>query len=396
MSSVRRTRAVNRVASTVIPAILLGCIGFATYVVSKRICVDWFLNTRGQTTTAVVLLVFHFVVLAIELAAYARLVVTILFDPGLLPRGEKYSESTKEGRQLSGTGPDGNDLEGRRYDDIEAGHSRDVDPNSPGLERFYSKDVFICENDGLPRWCSSCKNWKPDRTHHSSDINRCVRKMDHFCPWVGGIISETSFKFFVQFVFYNTLYCIICLVASALCLHDQQATHHNDGVTIAIIAMAAFFGLFTFGMTTVSLQYIILNLTNVEIIRQKSMVHQLAIRVPQHTEPTPYVHIVTYPLPEPGNEGPASGPLVGHDDPLSARDQLATRKFAVVRTQLGENPWDLGPYDNWKSVMGTNILDWLLPINMSPCVYEENNESFYRMGSLRFEASMLQFSISSS
>jgi palmitoyltransferase len=112
------------------------------------------------------------------------------------------------------------------------------------------------------------------------------------------------------------------------------------------------------------------------------MVHQLAIRVPQHTEPTPYVHIVTYPLPEPGNAGAGSNSSSGHDNPLAARDRLATRKFAVVRTQLGENPWDLGPYQNWKAVMGTNMLDWLLPIRKSPCVYEENNESFYRMGSL--------------
>jgi palmitoyltransferase len=138
-----------------------------------------------------VLLVFHFVLLAIELAAYSRLILTILLDPGLIPRGEKYADLTKDGRQIAGRGPDGNDVEGQRYDDMETGHNGDVDPNSPGLERFYSKDVFICENDGLPRWCSSCKTWKPDRTHHSSDINRCVRKMDHFCPWVGGIISET-------------------------------------------------------------------------------------------------------------------------------------------------------------------------------------------------------------
>jgi palmitoyltransferase len=153
--------------------------------------VDWFLNTRGRTTTAIVLLVFHFILLAAELAAYARLILTILFDPGLVPRGEKYAALTKEGRQLPGREPNGNDVEGQCYDDMEAGHNRDVDPNSPGLEDFYTKDVFICENDGLPRWCSSCKNWKPDRAHHSSDMNRCVRKMDHFCPWVGGIISET-------------------------------------------------------------------------------------------------------------------------------------------------------------------------------------------------------------
>ena len=29
--------------------------------------------------------------------------------------------------------------------------------------------------------------------------------MDHFCPWVGGVIGERSYKFFVQFNFYSFL-----------------------------------------------------------------------------------------------------------------------------------------------------------------------------------------------
>jgi palmitoyltransferase len=58
-----------------------------------------------------------------------------------------------------------------------------TDADSPGLEQFYTNDVFVCEADGRPKWCSECGNWKPDRAHHCSSIGRCVRKMDHFCPW---------------------------------------------------------------------------------------------------------------------------------------------------------------------------------------------------------------------
>ena len=51
------------------------------------------------------------------------------------------------------------------------------------LHEFYNMDAFICENDGLPRWCFHCNCWKPDRSHHCGELGRCVRKMDHFCPW---------------------------------------------------------------------------------------------------------------------------------------------------------------------------------------------------------------------
>jgi palmitoyltransferase len=33
------------------------------------------------------------------------------------------------------------------------------DPDSPGLELFYTKDVFVCSTDGRPIWCSECCNW---------------------------------------------------------------------------------------------------------------------------------------------------------------------------------------------------------------------------------------------
>lgn len=59
------------------------------------------------------------------------------------------------------------------------------------LESFYHRDVYTCRSDGLPMWCSECQNWKPDRAHHSGEIQRCVYKMDHYCPWAGGMIGET-------------------------------------------------------------------------------------------------------------------------------------------------------------------------------------------------------------
>ena len=31
--------------------------------------------------------------------------------------------------------------------------------------------------------CSKCCSIKPDRAHHCSVCQRCIRKMDHHCPW---------------------------------------------------------------------------------------------------------------------------------------------------------------------------------------------------------------------
>src|SRR5690606_38427217 len=64
------------------------------------------------------------------------------------------------------------------------------------------------------------------------------------------------------------------------------------------------------------------------------------------------------------------------------RDRFARRTFAILRTEPGENPWDLGWRRNWTEVMGYTPLDWLLPIKRSPCARHEGAESEYPYGKL--------------
>ncbi|KAL2183498.1 hypothetical protein L209DRAFT_695185 [Thermothelomyces heterothallicus CBS 203.75] len=388
-------RAETRWVTRVIPFVLAGCIGFVIYVVVKRICLDFFISYRHQTGTAIAFLVLHFTLLLLVLVTYLRVFLVIQLDPGVTPLGPKTTEqSTKTKRRR------------RREQDLETAQRYearpDDNPDSPGLENFYTKDVFVCETDGRPRWCSTCCNWKIDRAHHCSEIERCVKKMDHYCPWVGGIVAETckslsepesssspprirtalAFKFFVQFTFYTAIYSIIVIVAAVICFQFKVRNELGvDGAVIGALALAAFFGLFTFTMTVTSVRYILLNLTTVDYMKAKNVVHQLAIRVPRGTPPGQNYNVITYPLPKSPSEANPAKPTIG-TEVTSPRDQLATRTFAVVKTEMGENPWDLGYYRNWKSVMGDNVIDWLLPIKKSPCALHENNESFYEMGPL--------------
>jgi palmitoyltransferase len=120
------------------------------------------------------------------IATYLRTFITVQTNPGFVPLGYEENDTSekrsnkKRRRQRSAP-----------TFDPEGWAPPDTNPDSPGLETFYSKEVFECEADGRPKWCSSCRQWKPDRAHHSSELGRCVRKMDHLCPWVGGMVSET-------------------------------------------------------------------------------------------------------------------------------------------------------------------------------------------------------------
>lgn len=129
------------------------------------------------------LLVLYFVFFLLTISTYARTLLGTQLDPGLVPLlhdGEADEKQHQKNRPGRGRDPEANPWV-----------PPDQNPDSPGLEAFYSKEVFVCEVDGRPKWCSECRQWKPDRAHHSSELDRCVRKMDHLCPWVGGMVSET-------------------------------------------------------------------------------------------------------------------------------------------------------------------------------------------------------------
>lgn len=73
-------------------------------------------------------------------------------------------------------------LQGHSYDSYGPDHPAER-PEPENLSEWYNRDAFICEPDGKPKWCYHCNCYKPDRSHHCSEVQRCVYKMDHFCPW---------------------------------------------------------------------------------------------------------------------------------------------------------------------------------------------------------------------
>lgn len=162
----------------------------------------YILNHQHNTGMVAGFLILYFVFFFLMVAAYLRLFISIQRDPGLVPFMNPVAPAA-DGSSIP------EKLHTPDYSVPTTGHSEsdpdtplnrkshgvswappDTNPDSPGLELFYSKDVFVCEVDGRPKWCSSCKQWKPDRSHHSSELGRCVRKMDHLCPWVGGMVAE--------------------------------------------------------------------------------------------------------------------------------------------------------------------------------------------------------------
>ncbi|KAJ4259611.1 palmitoyltransferase pfa5 [Fusarium torreyae] len=351
----------TRWTARLLPALMLGLVGYATYDVIVYCCVEHFLRKEGKTVAAIVLIVLYTIFFILMVASYIRAYTTIQFNAGFVPwtTDRETIEAEREKRKENG-----GDIEALPWT------TPDTDPDSPGLEAFYSKDVFICEVDGLPKWCSECRNWKPDRAHHSSEYGRCVFKMDHVCPWMGGVVSETSTNGYTLDL-------------------RQRAGENVDARLIVGLAAGGLFGLFSVTMSCTALKFVFQNITNVDMLK-KNQTFRLAVRVPNGTHPTEQFTTITYPLSPPA--APESVSLNGNGqvdsappratNPMTARDEQAKRTFAILKTEPGENPWHVGHRNNFKTVMGNSFIDWLLPIRHSPCCSHDSMVSDYEFGSL--------------
>ena len=338
---------------------------------------------------AITILILYSIFLLFMASAFFRLIYTVVFNPGYVPRGPQwYAQQDKRkkgtergqsgrypgsadddaigGKQTGSSSSGSNAVTGVAYSPPNGQAGPSTTESAPGLQDFFSRDIFVCQGDGRPIWCSKCLNWKPDRAHHCREVDRCVRKMDHFCPWVGGVVSETSFKFFIQFTGWTVLFTLFNLITMAKFVAEYRNVTGTANIHwIITTALAALFFLFTLGMTGSSLQFALVNTTTIENLSRKSIVWDLAIRMPKLAQQPPAFPTISFSTAQPTDQNPAASSI---------------KTFAILHSKPGDNPWNLGAFRNFKSVMGEQWYDWFLPLRYSPCCDHERDDCQFEVG----------------
>ncbi|XP_060075365.1 palmitoyltransferase ZDHHC3-like [Ylistrum balloti] len=127
--------------------------------------------------------------------------------------------------------------------------------------------------------CPKCVSIKPERAHHCSVCQRCIRKMDHHCPWVNNCVGEKNQKFFVLFTMYICIISCHALYMSIthfiMCVGKEWK--HCSGISppattvflIFLIFESLLFGIFTAIMCGTQLSSICTDETGIEHLKKE-------------------------------------------------------------------------------------------------------------------------------
>ncbi|PVH95739.1 zf-DHHC-domain-containing protein [Periconia macrospinosa] len=334
-------RILGRASAILMPLLELGAIGFSTYVFVYSLCIRYLLaptptfqehGVSPRRSTGIALITLFFIILVIFLLTWMRLIHIIWTNPGIVPLGDAS-----------------------------------IEKDSASARYFDKYAAYTCDYQGRPKWCDKCHNYKPDRAHHCRELNRCVQRMDHYCPWAGGIISETSHKFFIQFVFYGMLWTGYMLIPMAYFLAERiRLVRDKPATWIALVALSAIFCLFTGGMFFMTTWNVSINYTTVEVVQRGGIENIAMLTTRGHTLER--------------RSSRTSRRRDGGDGPniLCEFAREDGREYVVFQTQPFENPWDLGNGKNMRDVMGASVLDWFLPLKMSPCLRHDDPRGEFR------------------
>lgn len=122
-------------------------------------------------------------------------------------------------------------------------------------------------------------------------------------------------------------------------------------------------------MLVSSLHLAAMNVTTIENLNRRHKVWLFAVALPRGFDPSNIRSekrplFITAPFPE----------------NFSITGSIG-RQFAIIRSEEGENPFDLGsPLANLKEVLGHSVWEWFLPNAYPPCSQHSRSTSTYRFG----------------
>lgn len=157
----------------------------------------------------------------------------------------------------------------------------------PGAVPSSAHPLLKDMREGVPiTMCGSCDAFKPANAHHDRISNRCISRMDHFCPWMNNAIGAKNQKNFLLFLFYadaSSIYILILLTIHLVDCDKRKCNQYSDLTLNLIRVLTCFlvFGvLFTTTMLCNQVYGIVTGLGTIDRMKSKKGVKKVSSPVP--------------------------------------------------------------------------------------------------------------------
>jgi len=232
------------------------CMGYADYAIIFWMITPTFKNDFWE--------LFHIVsfnaLLSLAFVAHFK---AMTCDPGIVPISKHHHSDNPDKQKF--------------YPPEDTEDDEDADSDIelyPRTKQYVGEDWTVC---------TRCASYRPPRAHHCRVCQRCVRKMDHHCPWINNCVGEFNQKFFLQFVLYVgilSVYAIVIIILSWV-YHDENSTVGSNGPfgeiarhykvihTVVLSVECSLFGLFVLAVICDQLQAIFSDETIIEALQRR-------------------------------------------------------------------------------------------------------------------------------
>ncbi|XP_044253865.1 palmitoyltransferase ZDHHC7 [Tribolium madens] len=125
--------------------------------------------------------------------------------------------------------------------------------------------------------CTRCEIYRPPRAHHCRICRRCIRRMDHHCPWINNCVGERNQKYFLQFLIYVgilSVYAIVLVSTSWLseckdCSQEITIKQARIMHSVILLLISTLFGMFVSAILVDQIQAIVTDETAVEQVQNQ-------------------------------------------------------------------------------------------------------------------------------
>ena len=84
------------------------------------------------------------------------------------------------------------------------------------------------------KWCETCKHYRPLRARHCREVDACVKRFCHFCPWTNNAIGLRNHRLFVIFVLSTCLVCWKTFIGIMLVAGYGNKTADTEGFFVEL------------------------------------------------------------------------------------------------------------------------------------------------------------------